>query len=164
MGTQGNAGIRFDITENEVTTATGEVTQNHAIQANLSELTITSTDLVYSVSGTVGTTSFEFDLNDVNNQSGSDYSTQVVRNNDGDFTSLKQLVIVNTSSANTLTIGATASASLFTWHASNNTLAIDAGQAIAFAYSTAKTISTNGKLTIVGSAVSTTFKIFVLGA
>lgn len=158
----GSAGITFDITETDTTTSTGSVTQEYIV-SGISDLTLSTSDIVYSVYGSVGTTSFEFDLNSVSNQSGTGYSTSVIRNNAGDYTTLKMIVIQNTHASNTLTIGSPSANSLWTWNSSSDTIAIDAGAGMSFSYSTAKTISTNGKIKIVGSSASTTFKIFILG-
>lgn len=164
MSTTGNAGVLFDITEQNVTTATGNVTQEHSIATAVAQLTIATTDIVYSVSGSVGTTAFDFDVTSVNNQSGTGYSTTVIRNNSGDFVTLKSLVIYNTHATNNLIIGSPAANSLFTWHSTSDYIYVEPGQAMTFVYSTAKSVGSNGKINIKGSSSATTFQIFILGA
>lgn len=164
MTLTGNAGISFDITEDDVTTATGEVTQVHSVPIAIGELTISASGIVYSISGSVGTTAFDLNLNAIDNQSGTGYSTSVIRNNAGDFTSLQQIVIYNTHASNGLIIGSPAANSLFTWGATNDTFTIPAGGSMTITYSTALTVGSNGKINIVGSAASTTFLVYILGA
>ncbi len=163
MTTQGTVGILFDITEDDVTTATGDVTQEHAVPDAIASLSIATTDIVYSISGSVGTTAFDLNLNSLNNASGTGYSYTIIRNNEGDFTTVKSIVIYNSHASNTLVIGSPASTSLFTWSSTSATLSIDANTAMQWAFATAKTIGSNGKLNIVGSGASTTFLIYLLG-
>lgn len=164
MSTTGNAGVLFNITEEAVTTATGTVTQLHEVPTAIGELVIDTDDIVYSVSGSVGTTAFDFNLNSVNNQSGTGYTTSVIRNNDGDFTSLKQLVIYNTHATQNIILGSSASSNLFTWHSTSDTIVILPGQSMTFTYGTELTISTNGQFNLKGSNSTTTFKMWILGA
>lgn len=164
MSLIGNAGITFDLTEEDVTVSTGTITQLHQISSSVGDLSVSSTDIVYSIAGSVGTTAFDLNLNAVDNQSGTGYSTQVVRNNSGDFTSLKMIAVYNTHASNTLLIGSPAANSLFTWHSTSDQLSIPSGGCFAMSLSTALTIGSNGKLNIVGSSSSTTFNIFIFGA
>lgn len=163
MTLNGNAGVLFDVTDSQ-TTATGSIQQILEVPVAIGQLTIVTTDIAYSISGSVGTTAFDLNLNAVDNQSGTGYSTTVIRNNSGDFTTLKQIVIYNTHATQNLIIGSPAATSLFTWGATNDTLAISPGGFIVMGYSSALTIGSNGKLNIVGGAASTTFKIWILGA
>lgn len=163
IGTLGTAGLDFTITETDVSVDTGNVTQEHQMPVSVRNLTVDIGDLVYSVSGSVGTTPFDFNVNSVNNQSGSGYETQVIRNNDGDFSNLKMISIVNTHPSNNLLIGSPSANSLFTWNSTSDTLVIPPNTGFAFAYGSAKAVSSNGLLEIVASSADTTFQIFVLG-
>lgn len=162
MTLNGNAGVLFDVTDSQ-TTATGTVEQVMEVPVAIGQLEITESDIAYSVSGSVSTTAFDFDLNNINNQSGTGYSTVVIRNNDGNFTTLKQIVVYNTHATQTIVLGASSANNLFTWNATNNGITIEAGESKTFTYSAAKTIGSNGKFNLVGSGSTTTFKIWVLG-
>lgn len=160
MTTNGNAGITFNVTETTATTDTGTVTQAHTIATTVSALTIESTDKVASISGTVGTTAFDLNLNDVSNQSGTGYDVNVVRNQEVDYTTMKQITIHNTDDTNTITVGPGSSNSFL---AASEQITLSPGQAISLTYSTAKSVSTTGNISIVADAASTTFKTYLLG-
>ena len=162
MTITGNAGINFNITETE-TTDTGEVTQEHDTAATLSALTLASTDVVYTISGTVGTTAFDFDLNAIDNASGTGYDMNVVRNQEGDMTTIKMVAIHNTHATGTISVGSPAATSFLTWNSNSDDFDIEAGACVAFAYTTAKTIGTDGKINLVADTASTSFEIYVLG-
>lgn len=164
MTLTGSAGISFELTDTDSDTGTGTVEQVVEVASTIGSLTVDTDDIVYSITGSVGTTAFDLNLNDVNIQSGTGYATVVVRNNNGDFTTLKMLVIHNTHASQNIVIGSPAANSLLTWGATNDTLTIPAGGAFCFLFSSELTISTNGKLNIVGSSAATTFKAYVFGA
>lgn len=164
MSVNGNAGVSFDVAETDITVATGTVTQTHAVESSIAELTISSTALVYSISGSVGTSAFDLNLNALDNQSGSGYSTTVIRNNAGDFTTLQMIVIHNKHASNNLIIGSPSANSLFTWNSASDGLAIPPGGAFSMTLPTALTIGSNGKLNFKGSSASTTFEVYILGA
>lgn len=164
MTLTGTAGLDMNLTDTDSDTGTGSVAQIVSTDDEIKSLTVSSSDIVYSITGIVGTTSFDLNLNAVDNQSGTGYSTTVVRNNSGDFTSLKMLVLYNTHASNSLLIGAPSSNSLLTWNSTSDTLSIPPGGAFAFVFSTALSIGSNGKIEIFGSSGSTTFKVFIFGA
>ena len=163
MTISGTAGIDFDLQET-ANTDTGSIIQDYDVETDIANLTVSSTDLVYSMSGTIGTTAYDIDLNSIINATGTNYDLNVVRNQEGDYTTLKMLVIHNTTAVtNTLTFGSPAANSLFTWNSATDGITLDPTTSIAIALPTAKTISTNGKFNLVGSATGTTFEIYVLG-
>lgn len=157
---QGTVGIEFDIEETDLATATGNVVQDHTISTDVSAISLASTDTVYSVSGSVGTTAFDFDLNAVDNQSGTGYSTSVVRNNGGDFTTMKSIVIHNTHATGVITVTAAAANSFLT---ASEQITLKPGMSVNLLYTTAEAVSTNGKLNIVSDTATTTFKMYLLG-
>ena len=162
MTVYGNAGVLFNITE-EADTTTGTVIQVQEVPVAIGTLDIDEDDLVFSVDGSVGTTVFTFNLNAIDNQSGTGYSTQVVRNNDGDLSYLKALVIYNSHASNNLILGSAASANLFTWHSATDSIIIAPGQAQTFIYSSAISVVAAGSFKLTGSAASTTFQMWILG-
>lgn len=164
MTITGNVGVLFNLDE-QATLATGTIEQTYAVPDAIGQLTITEeTDQPYSVTGSVGTTAFDFDLTAINNQSGTGYSTSVIRNQGGSYTTVKTIVIYNTHASNNLILGASSANNFFTWNATSNTIAIVPGEAKAFIYSTAVTVGSNGKFNLKGGGASTTFQLYLLGA
>jgi hypothetical protein len=162
MSVNGNAGVSFNITE-EVDTDTGRIVQVQSVPSAIANLLIDSEDIVYSISGEVGPTPITIDLGDVNNQSGADYSITVVRNNDGDFSYLKALVVYNTDIENSIIIGAASSENLFTWNGASDGIRVEPLQAMTFIYPEEISISSAGKFKLTGSAEGATLKMWILG-
>ena len=163
MSITGFLGQKFDIVE-YIETSTGEITQQHKTPDAINDLTIAEDDLVYSVSGTVGTTAFDFDFTDINNQSGTGYSTTVVRNNDGDLSGLKSFVLYNTSAANYLILGAASANNAFYWNDVDNGISIPPGASYMFSFTSPLSIdSTHRLINIDASASSTSFLMYILG-
>lgn len=163
MSITGFSGQKFDIVE-YVETSTGDISQQHKTPDAISDLTISEDDLVYSVYGSVGTTAFNFDFTDINNQSGTGYSTQIVRNNDGDLTGLKSFVLYNTSDSNNIILGSASANNAFSWLDVDNGIIIPPGASFMLVFTTALTIdSTHRLISIDASSSSTTFLMYILG-
>lgn len=163
MSVTGFSGQKFDIVE-YVETSTGEISQQHKTPDAINNLTISEDDLVYSIYGSVGTTAFDFDFTDINNQSGSGYSTQVVRNNDGDLSGVKSFVLYNTSENNNLILGSASTNNAFSWLDVDNGLIIPPGASFMLVFPDPLTIDSTHKLiSIDASSASTTFLMYILG-
>lgn len=164
MSLSGEAGVKFALTEEDSDTGSGTLLQTYSAATAIGDLTVSTTDIVYTVTGSVGTTAFDFNLNSVNNQSGTGYSTTVIRNNSGDFTTAKMLVVYNTHASNGLKFGSSSANNLLTWNSTSDNVTIPAGAAICFTFGTTLTIGSNGQFNLVGSGAATTFEIYILGA
>lgn len=163
MSLAGAVGINVALTETLTSTGTGTLVQTYATDTAIAQLTVATTDLIYTITGSVGTTAFDIDLTSINNQSGTGYTTTVVRNNAGDFINIKQITIYNTHATQTIKIGSSAANNFFTWQGTSNYIVIPAGGAFTMTYSTAAAVSTNGKFNLLGSGATTSLKIFIFG-
>ena len=159
----GTVGVDFDVTESDDALSTGTIVQNHTVEDAIKNLTLESDDLPSSISGTVGATAFDLDLNDVHDQAGAGFAVSVVRNQSVDYTSIKSIVFHNKSTVNNLRIGSPAADSFFTWNTTSDFIEIEPGGAMTFVYSTPKVVSTTGKINILASGATTPFEIYILG-
>jgi hypothetical protein len=159
----GTAGIDFDITQEDDALATGSSTHRHNVEDSIESLLLESDDIVASALGSVGTTEFEIDLNDFDDETGGDYSFSVVKDQSVDFTSIKAIVIHNKHASNELRLGSPAANSFFSFNTNSDYIGIEAGGAAMFVFSTAKTVGTDGKFSLVADAANTNFEVYVLG-
>jgi hypothetical protein len=164
MAITGVVGANFRLTDT-ADTATGDVTQLHITPSAIRDMVLPENAIVYSVTGTIGNGSnFDFDFNSVNNQAGSVYDTQVVRNNDGDFTSLKSFVLYN-SGANPLLFGASSANNLFIWNNTNNWIVISPSQSVMMCFPTPLTVgASSSKINLKSSSGDVSFSMWILGA
>ena len=159
----GTVGVNFDVTESDDDLSTGTITQRHTVEDSIKNLLLEIDDVPSSISGSVGTTNFDLDLNDVQDQSGSGFTLSVVRNQNVDYTSIKSIVIHNKSAVNTLILESPSVNSFFTFIMSNDGILIEPDSSMTFVYSTAKVVGTDGIIRIEASGASTPFEIYILG-
>ena len=160
----GNAGLRFNLTESDTTTDTGTVTQTYTIEDSVGDLTLTDSDKIFTITGTIGTSAVTLDLNDIANTSGgadaTAYDLEVTRNQDGDLTTIKALFVHNKSTSATVTLSPADATSFLP---ASEQITIPSGCANGFSYGTAQTISTSGQFKIVSDTTTTTVEIYILG-
>ncbi len=157
---QGNVGLKFRVIETDTALPTGNIVQTHELESSVGELTLSATGLVASISGYIGVTAKDIDLNNLVNQSGADYDFEVVRNQNVDFTTISAIVFHN-KSTNSLIVADAAATSFFPANEQRTVLA-ESGEEIV--YPTPVTFGANGLINIVGSGLTTTFEMYIYGA
>ena len=158
----GNAGLLFNVTETNTTTATGSSIVQSSIESSVGDLVITNTDYSIGLSGTIGTTTQTLDLNSIQNISGGvDAMNAISVTTPIALTSLKCMHVHN-KSVGTITLTPNVTDSFLTI---GEQITIPSGCAVGLSYGTAQTVSATVKnIDITGSANGLACEIYILGA
>lgn len=158
----GNAGLLFNVTETNTTTATGSSIVQSSIESSVGDLVITNTDYSIGLSGTVGTTAQTLNLNSIQNISGGvDAMSAVSVTTPIALTALKCLHVHN-KSLGTITLTPSVSNPFLT---AGEQITIPSGCAVGLSYGTAQTVSGTVKnIDITGSIDGLACEIYILGA
>jgi hypothetical protein len=160
---EGNAGIRFEITEVNTTTPTGTVEQVHEIGTTVGDVNIGTTDVAVSLYGYVGANSYQVNLANINNISGAGtgIDVKVTRNNAVTLSNVKVFMIDNLSTSNTLIVTPGATSSFLP---ASERITLQPQQGVGLSYGSQQTVgATSCVISIVGGAGSTYHKIYILG-
>ena len=157
----GTFGIQFD-TKFEGDTGTGRAVIQHQFPST-GTITVESTDKAASITGTIGTSEREIDLNNLVNADNADYDFDVVRDQEVDFTTMKGIVLYNTHATQYLQFHAPSSNSLLTFGETSNFMQIPPNSYIALGFVTALTLNANGVIAIKGEDESTSFTLLMIG-
>lgn len=158
----GNAGINFSITETDAAALTGTKTQLHQPADAIRDMTFLTTDLVASWSGYVGTTEANLVLNALANITATGCVIKMVNATAplASAVAVRMLVFYNKHASQNITIKAAAAGNSFLTASEQITLL--PGKAVALVYTTAKAISTDINIGILGAGALTDIEIYAL--
>lgn len=159
----GSLGIDLDITETNDGLTTGTITRRVKVDDAIKSIDLADSDIIVGAYGSVGTTPFDVDMNDLDDDSGSGYTLSVDRDQNVDLTTLKTVVIHNTHASNNLKFINASANGFLTWEGVDNFITIPAGASITLTFSTALTLSTSGKFALEGSAADTSYELYFVG-
>lgn len=163
MTLSGNAGLYFNLSESNIATGTGTVSQTYTVESSVGNITLSTSDVVYTLYGVVGANSYQLNLNSINSISGAGtgIDMRTVRNEYGDYNNIKYFVVHNTDTTKSLTLKPGATSSYF---AASEQITLKPGMGVGLAYGYPETVgATSSVISIVGSAGSTQHEIYILG-
>lgn len=156
----GEAGLRFDITENDITTDVGSADITTTLESAINNIPLSSSDVVVAFSGTVDNTGTTLDLTALQN---TDSLVLVKGTAPVVLATVKAIFVVNKSTTENIVVSAS---STYPFMAASDQLTIypSSGGGVYAGQSKAVADSTNENIDITGNAGGTSVEIYILGA